>query len=505
MSVKTLRYYDGIGLLIPDRVDCFTGYRYYSSAKLADCYRIAALKELGFSLEEIGRHMSADSDREVMSLLEEKEGELKSLVAETNKKIKRLESIKQILTKGEKKMFDVIVRNSESVRIVFQRKIFNSREEAYEIAEEMKKSLPKSFGAGRLIIVNYETEHREESFDLAACVELESGGKSALKEGYEYKELSFSDETASLICSKEELDAAYVSMYEQLNEKKAQITGAFYEFYHEGGTVELKVPICLLSEEENRGDEGDPAVAFENDEEMIGKWEYLDRVPSYEQFNINRPKNSRRAEVWLKEIYFLPKGEGYWIMDSWTKGSFVTVFNYPLHKYRHRCFIREVNGTTLLFVEMKDDYNVISHGGKPEICVYRKVSDRAYSKEEIGIKDNLELPFIEDKRVLGRWRAVDFVHDRERFDPFKPFRDKSWLHAERLEFSEGGKLVCGYSGGAERRLEYTEGKILNRDRGVCEEYEIREVEGREYLFCQWKSGDYVYGGRIAGDYVFVRQ
>ena len=44
ISVKTLRYYDAEGLLIPDEIDKFTGYRYYSASKLEDCYCIIALK-----------------------------------------------------------------------------------------------------------------------------------------------------------------------------------------------------------------------------------------------------------------------------------------------------------------------------------------------------------------------------------------------------------------------------------------------------------------------------
>lgn len=41
MSVKALRYYDSEKLLVPDRIDKFTGYRYYSASKLADCYPFA--------------------------------------------------------------------------------------------------------------------------------------------------------------------------------------------------------------------------------------------------------------------------------------------------------------------------------------------------------------------------------------------------------------------------------------------------------------------------------
>ena len=47
IPVKTLRFYDNEGILPPDSIDPFTGYRYYNAAKLMDCYRIVALKELG--------------------------------------------------------------------------------------------------------------------------------------------------------------------------------------------------------------------------------------------------------------------------------------------------------------------------------------------------------------------------------------------------------------------------------------------------------------------------
>src|SRR5512134_2870798 len=55
VSVKTLRYYDATGLLKPEHVDPFTGYRLYEYSQLSVLHRILALKDLGFSLEEIGR------------------------------------------------------------------------------------------------------------------------------------------------------------------------------------------------------------------------------------------------------------------------------------------------------------------------------------------------------------------------------------------------------------------------------------------------------------------
>lgn len=55
VTIDTLRHYDALGLLKPAKVDPFTGYRYYSARQLASLNRILALKEIGFSLEDIAR------------------------------------------------------------------------------------------------------------------------------------------------------------------------------------------------------------------------------------------------------------------------------------------------------------------------------------------------------------------------------------------------------------------------------------------------------------------
>ena len=65
VTVDTLRHYDALGLLKPAKVDPFTGYRYYSARQLMSLNRILALKEIGFSLEEIARilHDKLTSDQ----------------------------------------------------------------------------------------------------------------------------------------------------------------------------------------------------------------------------------------------------------------------------------------------------------------------------------------------------------------------------------------------------------------------------------------------------------
>ena len=53
LSIRTLRYYNDIGLLIPEEVDVFTNYRYYSDDNLKQVELIQELKDIGFTLDEI--------------------------------------------------------------------------------------------------------------------------------------------------------------------------------------------------------------------------------------------------------------------------------------------------------------------------------------------------------------------------------------------------------------------------------------------------------------------
>lgn len=60
VSIKTLRYYDQLGLLKPAHVDEESGYRYYSEEQLLTVKRIAAYKEQGFTLEQLKPFLEED-------------------------------------------------------------------------------------------------------------------------------------------------------------------------------------------------------------------------------------------------------------------------------------------------------------------------------------------------------------------------------------------------------------------------------------------------------------
>lgn len=65
VSVRTLHYYDEIGLMKPAQVDPITGYRYYDEQSLLRMQEILFYRELDFSLKSIGDMLSCpDYDRQ---------------------------------------------------------------------------------------------------------------------------------------------------------------------------------------------------------------------------------------------------------------------------------------------------------------------------------------------------------------------------------------------------------------------------------------------------------
>lgn len=92
VTIKTLRFYAREGLLTPVWVDRFSGYRYYNFEQLAALNRILALKDLGFSLEQIRRILSEQvTAAELRGMLRLKQEELQTRVLTEQDRLRRVE------------------------------------------------------------------------------------------------------------------------------------------------------------------------------------------------------------------------------------------------------------------------------------------------------------------------------------------------------------------------------------------------------------------------------
>lgn len=131
---------------------------------------------------------------------------------------------------------------------------------------------------------------------------------------------------------------------------------------------------------------------------MVGRWEMIGTFNTREEFIVS--SGLYENDTVFKEIYFLPGGEWYWIF-SWTKGFIKNSGGggNKLIPYQ----LEEINGERFMFAEYKNEY-----GCKP-LWVLKQTDHNAYTAYNIGQWDCIELPFIDDCNIHGKWTAVDFV------------------------------------------------------------------------------------------------
>ena len=102
VTVKTLRHYEQKGLLMPDEVDEWTGYRYYTVEQMQRLNNIRELQQLGFSLDEIGLLYEDDSHDPTIGQLSRKirdtEQQLRMLMDRREKLLNWRRSLKVIRT-----------------------------------------------------------------------------------------------------------------------------------------------------------------------------------------------------------------------------------------------------------------------------------------------------------------------------------------------------------------------------------------------------------------------
>ncbi len=115
VSIKTLRYYDEMGLFKPVEVDRFTGYRYYSASQLPRFNRILALRDLGLSLEQIAQVLDEGvSSEQLRGMLRLKCAELQQHIADEQARLAMVEArLNAIELEDTMTDYDVVIKQIE--------------------------------------------------------------------------------------------------------------------------------------------------------------------------------------------------------------------------------------------------------------------------------------------------------------------------------------------------------------------------------------------------------
>lgn len=121
VPVKTLRYYDRIELLKPEKTDQATGYRYYSAEQLFQVNRIFLYKELGFTLKQMAQLLHEDiSLDQLQGMFKLKESEIQQLIEREQEKLVRIKERMHLIKRegSVEKEQEVIIKTVESKRLL---------------------------------------------------------------------------------------------------------------------------------------------------------------------------------------------------------------------------------------------------------------------------------------------------------------------------------------------------------------------------------------------------
>ena len=124
LNIRTLRYYDDIGLLKPETTDEKTGYRYYSTKQFERLNTIKYLRALDMPLERIMRFFENKDTDTMMVLLKEQREETRLLK-------ERLEKIERKLERRISQLSDALDSRLDTIREIYlpERKVAFLRKE----------------------------------------------------------------------------------------------------------------------------------------------------------------------------------------------------------------------------------------------------------------------------------------------------------------------------------------------------------------------------------------
>ena len=181
VSVKALRYYDELGLLKPERIDEFTGYRYYSASQLTRLNRILAMKDMGLSLEQIALLLDKEpTPDQIRGMLRLKQVELQQQLVEGQARLTRIEAWLQAFEQEAiMPTYDVVLKKVAPLKVAEARGVAPSLQQLGPTLDSLFDQVIAHINqqgatfAGPGITVYYDNEMREQDMHFGACIPFE--------------------------------------------------------------------------------------------------------------------------------------------------------------------------------------------------------------------------------------------------------------------------------------------------------------------------------------------
>lgn len=263
VSVRTLHHYDERGLLKPDEIDDWTGYRFYSVEQLPRLNRILALKDLGFSLDQIGRLVDDDVPAEQLrGMLALKQAEIERQLTQGQTRLLRVEArLKRIEQEGEPSPYEVVMKKAPSQTVASARAVVPTMADVAQYRCDLYEAvygwLATSGGetVGPELALYHNHEYVEKNMDMEAALPVR-GGRVFGGGGIEVRELPAVPQMASATFEGEDIwdiPGAVAALFVWVGENGYSSAGPMREVHHFGReldhedydsfVIEMQIPV----------------------------------------------------------------------------------------------------------------------------------------------------------------------------------------------------------------------------------------------------------------------
>lgn len=257
ISIKTIRFYEEKGLIVPKFVDIYSGYRYFDEENVKQMIEILALKNLGFSLDEI-KNFNVDKIPQ----------KIKDLEAEIMKMQEKVANLKNIALHGKENLKMEKFINDE--RAIGKWRLLG-------VAENFEQAKKEIFKEDDFIINELYFLPNGEPYWVIRWTK-----GSIFTSGQEYKYVIEGNKLYLTITSSIDSNDQKIAVYELVDNKKHTIE-------------DIRIKDDINKE-------------FVPDDAVVGSWKTVDFVGNPNSFNPMKPQCAK-DNLSLEKLVFNPEGE----------------------------------------------------------------------------------------------------------------------------------------------------------------------------------------------------
>ncbi len=256
ITLKTLRYYDEIGLLSPDHVNTQNGYRYYSPDKLGVVGQIQELKNAGLFLDDIRRVLGGDfSTGQLLELYSQRRDDLEEEITSKKNTLRKLDLMIEMVQK-QRAAETAVLKSLPEVIVASMRTTIPDYNALFKVVPPMGVIMQKQGAVCRepayCFMIFHDGEYRENNIDIEICEAVTDYCTDG--DGITYKKTSAVPKAASILHHGpyHTLSKSYAAVYNWMdkngylpvdNPRESYIDGIWNREDPQDWLTEIQVPV----------------------------------------------------------------------------------------------------------------------------------------------------------------------------------------------------------------------------------------------------------------------